>query len=201
MSSPRLFCSPRYSAVYIFSFVCYPGIECRHLSIYLAGCYPAFSSSCSRDFSSPLSSVRTSPRIAPVPPSVPACPPISAGISARSVLPCTPGSSTRLLVVFLSGSQSVLSILLSYSYRFILFFSFSAATIKSQSQYPFVCLSFFVECSSSQGRVFFRCSVRTTSVSAFFSMLIVSDVIRLIPDSFPSLSHSHLVRIAYVPVV
>ena len=71
MSSPRLFCSPRYSAVYIFSFVC----------------YPAFSSSCSRDFSSALSSFRISPRIAPVLPSEPVCPPISAGISARSVPP------------------------------------------------------------------------------------------------------------------
>lgn len=51
---------------------------------------------------------------------------------------------------------------------------------------------------------FFRrlqCSVRATSVSAFFSMLIVSDVIRLISKPFPSHSHSHLVRIAYVPVV
>ena len=86
----------------------------RHLSIYLAGCYPAFrffsvclpafSSSCSRDFSSALSSSRTSPQIAPVPLSVPACPPIFAGISARSALLCTLGSSTRLLTISLSDS-------------------------------------------------------------------------------------------------
>ena len=155
MSSPRLFCSPRYSAVYIFSFVCLPGF---YVSVTdRAGVPPLVGR-----LGGVSSSVRTSPRTAPVPLSVPACPPISAGISARSALPCTPGSSTRLLVVFPSDSQSVLSILLSY-------------------HFPFFCLSFFVECSSSQGRVFFRCSVRATSVSAFFSMLIVSDVIRLIP--------------------
>ena len=53
----------------------------------------------------------------------------------------------------------------------------------------FFCFPFLFLC-----RVCFRCSVRATSVSAFFSMLIVSDVIRLIPKPFPFASRSHRVR-------
>lgn len=131
------------------------------------------------------SSVRTSPRIAPVPLSVPACPPISADISARSALPCTLGSSTRLLVVSLSGSQSVLSILLSY-------------------HFPFFCFSFFVECSSCQGRVFFRCSVRATSVSpsSFYVDCLgcYPTHARLISEPFPFALRSHRVRPRNIPI-
>ena len=101
---------------FITSFI-RPDISCRlsfwHLFISLAGCYPAFSSSCSRDFSSALSSVRTSPRIAHVPLYVPACLPISSGSVAQSVPRGTFGNNTRLFSIALLIFRWALSVLLS----------------------------------------------------------------------------------------
>ena len=112
---------------FITSFI-RPDISCRlsfgHLFISLAGCYPAFSSSCSRDFSSALSSVRTSPRIAHVPLYVRAYPPISSGSVAQSVPRGTFGNNTRLfsiaLIVFLWALSVLLSLFINYQLLFIL---------------------------------------------------------------------------------
>ena len=64
------------------------------------------SSFCSRVFSPALLFllffVRTSPRIAPLLPSVLACPPISAGSAALSASLCTCGNSNRLYLTDLA---------------------------------------------------------------------------------------------------
>lgn len=95
--------------------------------------------------------------------------------------------------------------IISFSIVFPFFVSFSLflvpAFMSRSLTVPVSSLfSFFVECSSSDGRVFFLCFVRAISVSASFSMLIVSDVIRAIPIRISFASRSHRVRPRIVPI-
>ena len=113
----------------------------RHLSIYLAGCYPAFSSSCSRDFSSALSSSHISLQTSRVPLYVPGCLPISSGSVAQSVPLGTFGNNTRLFSIALLVFRWALSVLLS------LFFNYYSFSFASRSHYGHLRNVFSSSCS------------------------------------------------------
>ena len=134
-----------------FFFLLFPGIQCRHLFIFLAGCYPAFrclfvcfpafSSTCSRDFSSALSSSHTSLQTSHVPLYVPGCLPISSGSVAQSVPLGTFGNNTRLFSIALLVFRWALSVLLS------LFFNYYSFSFASRSHYGHLRNVFSSSCS------------------------------------------------------